>query len=76
MTAKVEVSAEPFVHRDLTLWDIPASCLASLSDCEAGRWIAVAVATRKISDLGQYVLELIGRDDIILLGIFDLVSNF
>mgnify|MGYP001607633389 CR=1 FL=1 len=71
MTAKVEINTERFLLRDLTIGDVSARYLDWLSDYEAKKWIAAAVATKKLSDLRQYVLEHIGRDDIIFIGIFE-----
>lgn len=71
MTARVEINTERFLLRELTIGDVSSRYLGWLSDYEAKKWISAAVATKKLSDLRQYVLERIGRDDILFLGIFE-----
>lgn len=71
MTVKVEIHTERFLLRELTIGDVSSRYLEWLSDFEAKKWIAAAVATKRLSDLRQYVLERVERDDILFLGIFE-----
>lgn len=71
MTAKVEINTERFLLRELTEDDVTQRYLGWLSDSESKKFIAASATVRKLSDLRQYVLERIGRDDIIFLGIFE-----
>jgi ribosomal-protein-alanine N-acetyltransferase len=75
MTAKVEINTERFLLRELTEKDVTQRYLDWLSDSESKKFIAAATVVRKLSDLRQYVLERIGRDDILFLGIFEKASG-
>ncbi|MGQ0666826.1 MAG: GNAT family N-acetyltransferase [Nitrospiraceae bacterium] len=71
----VEIATERFLLRELTEDDVTQRYLGWLSDAEARKFIAASTTVRKLSDLRQYVLERIGRDDILFLGIFEKASG-
>jgi len=71
MPVKVEIHTERFLLRELTVGDVSLNYLNWLNDDEAKKWIAAAAVTKELSDLRQYVLARIGRDDLLFLGIFD-----
>lgn len=72
MRSQVEIVTERFLLRPLAEHDVSQRYLGWLSDLEARKFITAAAATtQKLSDLRQYVLERIGRNDILFLGIFE-----
>ena len=75
MMATVEITTERFLLRELTEEDVTQRYLGWLSDSESKKFIAAATAVQKLSDLRQYVLERVGRDGILFLGIFEKASG-
>jgi RimJ/RimL family protein N-acetyltransferase len=75
MTATVEITTARFLLRELTEEDVTQRYLGWLSDSESKKFIAAATAVQKLSDLRQYVLERVGRDGILFLGIFEKASG-
>lgn len=71
MIAKIEISTERFVLRPLTVHDVTEIYLGWLSDFEVKKFITSAATFQNLSSLRQYVLDRIGREDILNLGIFD-----
>lgn len=70
-----EITTDRFLLRELTEVDITQRYLGWLSDSESGKFITAATVVRKLPDLRQYVLERIGRDDVMFFGIFEKVSG-
>ena len=75
MTDKVEIPTERFLLRELSSGDVSERYLSWLRTDEAQKRIVAAAATKKLSDLRQYVLERIGRKDVLFLGIFEKASG-
>jgi RimJ/RimL family protein N-acetyltransferase len=71
MDKTVEIVTKRFLLRDLIEEDVTERYLRWLGDADAKRFIAAATKTKSLSDLKQYVLNRIGRDDILFLGIFE-----
>jgi ribosomal-protein-alanine N-acetyltransferase len=69
------ISTERFDLRELSLADVTDRYLKWFSDGEATKYIATAARTTALSDLRQYVLERIDREDVLFLGIFDRASG-
>lgn len=72
----VEISSERFLLRELTGDDVTERYLSWLSDADAKRFITAAFKENSLSDLKQYVIDRIGRDDVLFLGIFEKKSGF
>ena len=75
MRATVEITTNRFLLRELSEQDITERYLSWLRDADAMRFITAAAETKRLSDLRKYVLDRIGRDDILFLGIFDRKNN-
>jgi ribosomal-protein-alanine N-acetyltransferase len=60
-----------FFLRELTVEDASERYLDWLGEPEAKKWIVAAASARRLSDLRAYILDRIGRSDVLFLGIFD-----
>lgn len=60
-----------FHLRELGVDDVTERYLQWFSDADTTKYIAAAAGTKHLSDLRQYVLERVNRDDLLFLGIFD-----
>ena len=69
------ITTERFELRELRLDDVTDRYLRWFSDDQATRYIATAARTTALSDLRQYVLERVDREDVLFLGIFDRASG-
>jgi RimJ/RimL family protein N-acetyltransferase len=69
------IGTERFTLRELKLDDVTDRYLQWFSDDQATKYIATAARTTALSDLRQYVLERIDREDVLFLGIFDRASG-
>lgn len=65
------IRAERFVLRELTEADVTDRYCEWLRDLDIQKYITAAAGTHTLADLRQYVLERIGRSDVLFLGIFD-----
>jgi RimJ/RimL family protein N-acetyltransferase len=70
-----EIVSERFLLRELTEEDVTERYLSWLGDAEAKKFITSAAKTKSLSDLRQYVLDRIGRNDILFLGIFEKITG-
>lgn len=75
MTAKVEMSSEKLLLRELTEEDVCERYLGWLREGEATKYISAASSTHDLQDLRRYVCDRIGREDVLFLGIFDKESG-
>lgn len=64
-----------FILRELTVADVSERYLEWLSDTEARKWIVAAAQARRMADLQDYVVQRVGRADVLFLGIFDKSSG-
>ncbi|MES2413933.1 MAG: GNAT family protein [Pseudomonadota bacterium] len=71
MTAPVEIATERFLLRSLAEQDVTERYFSWLSDEEARKFIISAATNKNLSSLKAYVLDRVGRKDILFLGIFD-----
>jgi RimJ/RimL family protein N-acetyltransferase len=69
------ISTERFHLRELRVEDVTDRYLQWFGDDETGKYIATAARTTALSDLRQYVLERVDREDVLFLGIFDRASG-
>ena len=67
----VEIDTERFQLRELTVADATERYLGWMSDADAAKYVSAAAATKKLSDLREFIRERVGRDDVLFLGIFD-----
>lgn len=65
------IGTNRFLLRELTVKDASERYLDWLSEPEARKWIVAASSAQRLSDLRGYILDRIGRSDVLFLGIFE-----
>ena len=76
MTPSIEITTKRFILRSLSERDVTDRYLSWLNDYYAQKFIDSATSFKSISDLRKYVVDRVGRDDILFLGIFDKKNGF
>lgn len=75
MSKQANIITERFKLRELVEEDATERYLNWFGDSETKKFITTASSTKSLSDLRQYILEHIGRNDILFLGIFEINSG-
>lgn len=75
MRNQANIITDRFLLRELVEENATERYLSWFSDYEARKFISAASNTKSLSDLRQYILERIGRKDILFLGIFEKQSG-
>ena len=76
MISSIEIPTKRFILRPLSEHDVTERYLGWLNDNEAQKFITTAASYQTISSLKKYVVDRIGRDDVLFLGIFDSLDGF
>ncbi len=71
MSDQTKIITDRFLLRELAEEDVTERYLSWFSDDDTRKFISATSNTKSFSDLRQYVLERIGRNDILFLGIFE-----
>ena len=71
--ASIETSR--FILRELSVSNVTDRYLEWLSDPAAQKWIGAAGPAQRLADLEDYVLQRVGRADVLFLGIFDKIND-
>ena len=71
MIPLIQITTKRFLLRSLSEQDVTDRYLSWLNDYVAQKFIISAESHKSLADLRKYVLDRIGRDDILFLGIFD-----
>lgn len=73
MTRKIQISTQRFMLRELTVADVTERYRDWLLEPEAKK--NISATTDSLSELVQYVADRTQREDVLFLGIFDLLSG-
>jgi ribosomal-protein-alanine N-acetyltransferase len=65
------LETERFFLRELTVEDASERYLDWLEEPEARKWIVAAASAQRLCDLRAYIVDRIGRSDVLFLGIFE-----
>ena len=75
MSNHCNLITERFYLNELIEGDATERYLGWFDDSETKKFITAASSTKNLSDLRQYILERVGREDILFLGIFEKISG-
>ena len=70
MINKANIVTDRFFMRDLTEEDATQRYLNWFDDLDIKKFITASSSTKNLSDLKQFIIERMGREDILFLGIF------
>jgi ribosomal-protein-alanine N-acetyltransferase len=70
MINKVNIVTDRFFMRELTLDDATERYLKWFHNSDTKKFITASTSTKSLSDIKQFIIERIGREDILFLGIF------
>ena len=75
MTPPVSIATARFILRELTVDDVSTRYLSWFSDADVMKHIVAAWNPMELQDLQDYVLQRVGREDVLFLGIFDAATG-